>query len=280
VITAIAHAAWAPDRKPALDRLLKQTPGALVISSTVREHARVWAPRLWQLAHGAAKPGEWCNFLNDDVTIAPDHAIEAMLEAVPADALGVSLATVLPGARPTYESGGRWLASYLCTGPGYAMRCETVAELLEFHAETLTDGMRAQMNEDEVIAHFAWSKQLPFWQCVPALVAHDVSIKSTLGFDNHPMRVASLLWHEVPREELQRWPIPAGGPTYAPHPWLGEGRMAAVRRAYQNSWDFSDICVFCAKRPILMLSPETGAGLCGQCVADAVGHVMMNARIA
>ena len=240
----------------------------------------MWWPRLLRAAIEVAKPGEWCVLLNDDVTVAPDHAIEAMLAVVPEDVLGVSLATVQPAARPTYEAGGRWLASYCATGPGYALRRETIAELLAFHAETLTEGMRAQMNEDEVIAHFAWSKQSPIWQCIPALVAHDVKIKSTLGFDNHPMRVASLLWHEVPRDELQRWPVPPGGPTYAPHPWLGEGRMRAVRRAYTNGWNFEDVCAFCADRPTLIVSPHTGLGLCGQCVTDAVGHVMVNARVA
>lgn len=266
---AIAHAAWSPGRSASLARLLAQVTGALVVTSETREHASVWAPRLWRRAYELAKPGEWCVFLNDDVEIAPNHAIETMLESASANM--VSLATIQPEAtRP----GVRWLRSYCCTGPGYAIRRETVGDLLEFHAQKFTAGMRARMNEDEVIGHFAWSRQEPLLHCVPALVKHDVSVKSTLGYDNHPNRIASVLWDG----EIPPWP-PSDDAEYCPHPWMGEGRMRAVHRAITNGWDFDDTCVICADRKVLMQSPKTGAGICGQCLAEAVGHILTNVRI-
>jgi hypothetical protein len=267
----IAHAAWAPGRKQSLATLLAQIPGSHVVTSTVKEHANVWWPRLLRTSLDFLKPKEWGIYLNDDVTIASAYSIMAMLERADAP---VSLATVQPEALKTEA---RWLRSYCCTGPGYALRREDVVELLEFHAKTLTAGMREKMNEDEVIAHWAWSKQQPLLQCVPALVKHDVAVKSTLGYDGHPMRVASRLWTES--DGLQNWPSPEGA-EYCTHPWLGEGRMQAVRRAYLNGWSFDDICVFCATRPILIQSPTTGAGICGQCLADGCGHILTNARVA
>lgn len=267
----IAHAAWAADRKPSLARLLEQVPGAIVVASEVKEHSNVWALRLWRKAYEVSKPGEWCVFLNDDVTVAPDHEIERMTEYVTGDC--VSLATIQKEARAAYDAGACFLASYSATGPGYAIKREALGELIEFYATKLTDGMKMRMNEDEAMAHWAWARQRPFWQCIPALVAHDVAIKSTLGYDNHPMRVASVLWTDAP----PRWH--AHTPEYVPHPWMGEGRMRAVRRAILNGWSFDDKCVFCAERTALIISPQTGAGLCGQCMADGVGHVLINARV-
>lgn len=273
----VAHAAWAPGRRESLARLLEQVPGAEVVTSTVREHASVWAPRLWRRAYELTNPGEWATLLNDDVTIAPDHAIENMLATVSAgDVFGVSLATIQPEAGSAYAAGKRWLLSYCATGPGYALRREIIPLLLDFHAKKLTDGMRAKMNEDEVLSHFAWSRQEPFLHCLPALVKHDVSVKSTLGYDNHPGRIASFLWDE--HTDLAHWPTPSNV-DYVSHPWMGEGRMRAVHRAITNGWDFDDTCVICADRKVLMQSPKTGAGICGQCLAEAVGHILTNVRI-
>lgn len=272
----IAHAAWSPGRRESLSRLLEQVPGSVVVTSQVREHASVWAPRLWRTAYERSTEGEWCTFLNDDVEVAPNHAIESMLSAVIGDVSGVSLATIQPEAASAYAAGKRWLISYLATGPGYSIRRGLLPELLEFHGSKLTAGMRAKMNEDEVLSHWAWSRQEPFLQCLPALVKHDTDVPSTLGYDNHPGRVAALLWSDDSR--LQSWPAPECV-DYVTHPWLGEGRMRAVHRAITNGWDFDDVCVFCATRPVLIQSPTTGAGICGQCLADGCGHILTNARI-
>lgn len=271
MVTLIAHAAFATDRHASLARLLEQVPGATVVRSEVKEHSSTWALRLYRRAHEIAKPGEWCTFLNDDVTIAPNHEIELMLKFVDGDC--VSLATVQKEARAAYDAGACFVASYSATGPGYSIKREALSELIEFYIK-LTEGMRARMNEDEVMAHWAWSRQMPFWQCIPALVSHDTSVKSTLGYDNHPMRVASLLWTEAPPKWHRHTP------EYVPHPWMGEGRLRAVRKALLNGWDYSDKCAFCDERTSLIVSPKTGVGQCGQCLADAVGHVLINARVA
>lgn len=279
MLLAIPHAEWAEGRKAALARLIAQAPGALVVTSTVKEHANVWAPRLWRSAYDATAQGEWSVFLNDDVTISLPDVIGKMLESVPDEVWGVSLASVGPEVRKLFDGGHRFYASYLATGPGYAIRREILPELASFY-DNLPEGMRAKMNEDEVLSHFAWSKQQPFWHCLPALVDHDVSVPSTLGFDNHPMRRADLLWEEIPFGQLLDWPHPDTVP-YVAHAWMGEGRMRAVRNALNGgvSGD-TDICMFCAERPILIMSPKTGAGICGRCVSDAVGHVLCNARVA
>lgn len=287
MLIAIAHAEWAPGRKEGLARLLKQVPNALVVTSTVKEHASVWAPRLWRAAYEKSEPDgsiedaclEWCVFLNDDVEIAPPEVIELMLQAVPDEVWGVSLATVQKEARKLYGEGHRYLASYLATGPAYAIRRETLPELADFY-DKLPEGMRKKMNEDEVLSHFAWSKQQPFFHCLPALVEHDTKIPSTLGYDNHPMRIAEILWDEVPSGELLKWHVSESIP-YVNHAWMGEGRMRAVRAALNGGVAGDvNICVFCAERQVLITSPKTGAGLCGQCAADAVGHVLTNARVA
>lgn len=269
----IAHAAWAEGRRESLSRLLDQVPRAEVVTSTVREHASIWAPRLWRRAFEMCKPYEWATFLNDDVTLTGD--VGECLATVGGECDAVSLATIQPEAPAAFVAGKRWLASYCATGPGYSIRASALPSLLEFHGKTLTNGMRARMNEDEVLSHWAWANQKPFWQCIPALVKHDVAVPSTLGYDNHPGRVATVL------DEIKPWPDMSGEmPDYVPHCWMGEGRMRAVRRACVNGWDFDDVCVFCATRPVLIQSPTTGAGICGQCLADGVGHILTNARVA
>jgi hypothetical protein len=275
----IAHAAWAEGRRASLDLVLERWPDARTLVSIEKEHANVWAPRLWAAFLDLdMHASDWCLCLNDDVTTAPRDVVRAMFEALPENVNLVSLATIQSEAKKALSVGDRFIASYCATGPGYAIRRSLIPQLLEFHAKTLTPGMRAKMNEDEVLSHFAWSMQSPFWHCLPALVRHDVNVSSTLGYDNHPGRVANVLWDENPDIDLDSWPIPSSVACCA-HPWIGEGRMRAVRRAYQNGWDFDDVCVFCAVAPILIMSPTTGAGICGRCVSEAVGHVLTNARV-
>ena len=95
---AIAHAAWLPDRRRTLARLLNQLGEEVLVSASPGpEHASIWARRLWE-GGARAFPDEHVCFLNDDVLIHPEfrRVVEAMVEAVPEEPL--SLHTNVPGA--------------------------------------------------------------------------------------------------------------------------------------------------------------------------------------
>lgn len=272
---AIAHAAWMPERERTLDRLVTQLSldgllDAETFLSTSREHASIWARRLWEYAGDDA-----IVCLNDDVTVHPKfvHVIEAMTQAVPDQV--ISLHCTSPVAPSFAEAGERWLRSYWCTGPGYILPPGAAKRLLAW-VDSVPRSFIASTNEDNVIMHWAWHEQRPIWHCIPALVQHDTSTRSSLGYDNQPawMRSSPVAWDNV----MQGWDLsvpklwePDGDPMIVECPWMVRERLAQVERFL---YDRPDLCSFCHQNDGTVASQNTGAKICRVCLIKTVSAAM------
>lgn len=255
---AIAHAAWDAKRGPALERLARQVPDATIFASERREHASVWARRLWEWAGDDAV---CC--LNDDVTVCPDFP--DVIDALPHHDI-IALHTTAPAAPSLAMSGVRWLRSYWLTGPGYILGRGVARRLLAW-ADQVPRQLVASVNEDNLVMHFAWHEQKPIWHTIPALVDHDVSVPSTLGYDNHPMRRTNVPWHALPSLDLTTWPVLDAYAPLVECPWMPTVRLAATERALVTE---PALCAFCWGRVGEMQSPATGATICTACLLECM----------
>jgi hypothetical protein len=290
---AIAHAAWMPERGRTLKRLAESLhttsePFNMLISrSEVREHASVWARRLWEYAGDDA-----IVCLNDDVTVHPKfvQVIEALTQAVP-DQI-ISLHCTSPVAPSFAEAGERWLRSYWCTGPGYILPPGAARRLLAW-IDTIPQSFVASVNEDNLIMHWAWHEQRPIWHCIPALVQHDTSTRSSLGYDNQAawMRSSPVAWDAemfAQREQLPmgvradgrivmwgltepRFWLPDGEPMLVECPWMIRERLSQVERLL---YDRPDLCSFCHRNDGRVASQDTGAKMCKVCLLKVVSAAM------
>lgn len=265
----IAHAAWLPERRRTLGRLLEQVPDAKVLSSKRQEHASVWARRAWEWCEGA--DDDVC-ILNDDVTVCPDFiaVLDAMVTSAPGKIL--SLHTSIPDAVLAQAS---WVRSYWLTGPAYVLPRGAAKQLLDYAAR-LPWLFVSRFNEDNLAIHYAWEKQEPFWSSIPAIVAHDTDTKSSLGYDNHPMRNASVPWTAYPDAKLTDpayWQRGAEQPRYLDNPWMKTEYLEAVRRGLE----LKATCSGCWQRPAIVQT--SGIMLCGMCLSRGVESVLKNARV-
>jgi hypothetical protein len=250
----IAHAEWSPERRRSLDRLIDSlgkggVPSAHIVASAQKEHAKIWARKLWMKV--AADDAETAVCLNDDITV-PEHfheAIVALTQVVKRHPLSLHTqgsVDILRAAR----DGARFVAFHCMTGPGYALRRGHAASLLEYwdtHAEELE---YAPNNEDGIGARWSYANGILFVGTIPALVEHDVSVPSTLGYDKHPMRKAGVpfgedrglahasdLTNRVAPYDLRSWPSLATASDVErnlPHvenPWFPISQMLALQEA-------------------------------------------------
>jgi hypothetical protein len=223
----IAHAPWAEGREASLQYMLDRLEGveAVVFSSPKREHAFVWAQRIWRwCAHQDAHddPADWL-ILNDDLETHPKllTAVEACVEAVGRDRV-LCFHTNAPMAPDLARVGQRWLESYWCTGPAYLLPTGIPARLLaflEFQGAALWGG-----NEDAAMMEWMWSERLPAWHSLPALVQHRVEVPSTLGYDGHPMRQSLVPWSDEDVTRPGFWRIPYR-PLHIECPWMPEAKL-------------------------------------------------------
>lgn len=274
---AIAHAAWLPERKATLARLrasLGDMQRISLFQSPTREHASIWARRLWENA--AEYSDEYTVCLNDDVTVHPKlfDVINAMTKAVPDQV--ISLHCTSPVAPSFAEAGERWLRAYWCTGPGYILPPGAAKRLLAW-IETVPLSFVASVNEDNLIMHWAWHEQRPIWHCIPALVQHDTSTRSSLGYDNQPawMRSSPVAWTEPRWGEVdlhvpEAW-TPDGEPMLVECPWMIRERLAQVERFL---YDRPDLCSFCHQNNGSVASQNTGAKICRVCLLKTVSAAM------
>ena len=272
----IAHAAWLPERKETLARLMRELEGAdvEVLSSRRPEHAAIWARRVWERAEDVKGP---VCILNDDVFTCPEFVkvVDAVVEAAPARA--ISLHTSVPQAATT---SGRWIRSYWYTGPGVILPEGRATELLEFWASLpWAFNATAGHNEDVVAIHESWARQEPFWSTIPALVKHDVHTKSSLGYDQAKLRSSCVPWESFPDARLTDpvwWAEGVEAPPFVENPWLTTQKLNAMRKFIQT--DGGRSCQICWGASTLVAL--NGVTFCGGCLARGVTPVLQNARFA
>lgn len=251
IAIGIAHAEWAPGRAESLKRLLAQLEGdqdhfVMVHRSAKREHASVWAIRLWRWA--AIQDVEAVVLLNDDVILCPGF-VANVHSAVATSLLiyGMPLSLHVQGAEAAKHASGlcnKLLPVYSYTGPGVVLS-PNHARLLANFAETHPDIWTTQ-NEDGMANVWAWDRQVPFLATVPALVKHDVSVRSTLGYD----------WHALRESSVQDWASLADKPyelgPMIPNPWMSVETMEALRKMTIDPKD-------AGKARIVIATPTRGA---------------------
>jgi hypothetical protein len=271
IAIGIAHAEFLWERRESLSRLLRAVPEAHVSVSKEREHASVWAKRLWEWAD--AQDADATILLNDDITVHPElrEIVAAMVTAVPGET--ISLHTSVPVAASLATAGQRWLRSYWLTGPGYVLPRGGARRLLDWSAAAPRN-LVATSNEDAIGIHEAWSRQRPIWGSIPAFVEHDVSVPSTLGYDRHPLRKSGIPWTSphfagAPFTDPSYWK-PAGEPALVPNPWMTHDAMARTERLVREG---NSLCVMCVARPGVVASPASDAMICLTCLASCFVYV-------
>lgn len=242
---AVAHAAWLPDRRRTLGRMLEQLAGhdVMIFMSVGPEHAAIWSRRLWEWGACQAEP---VLYLNDDVLLHPEimNIAAAMLEAVPDEP--ISLHTNILGALSDEVRGHHWIRCYWLTGPGYILGAADVRSLLAWVYRTPWSFL-SRNNEDNCAIHWAWERQRPFWCAIPAPVIHDTATPSTLGYDDHPWRVPTVPW-SAPQWERAVLTDPAwwrveAPPPWVPNPWMPVERLELVRRVLDAAP--AQLCAVC-----------------------------------
>lgn len=269
----VAHAAFLPERKFTLERLLGQLDAQkckpIVHRSETREHACVWATRMYTLAAASGADAEI--YLNDDVEVAP-CLIEAVREMISqSTSRMLSLHAVHPMAASLAQAGQRWLKTYHVTGPAYVFRKGVCREALAYYAET-PKTWNQRVNEDNVLIQLAFRHREPIWNSIPALVVHDSSIPSSLGYDNHPGRVTPVPWRDPLFEGIDLragWEAPAEVPYLETH-WTSTRTLLAEEVCVNLGVD-PQTCWWCLQRPAFMGSDKSGARLCAKCLHDATG---------
>jgi hypothetical protein len=266
-IVGIAHAAWAEGRADGLMRLLRELePQGVkphVQVSTEKEHAQQWAVRLWQWA---AKQDAPAILLNDDVSVSPElvDAVDRMTDALPDEI--ISLHCQLPVAKSLAEAGVPYLRTFWLSGPGYVLPRGVAAQLVDF-VPTIPKRLRDQWNEDGYAQMWSWGRRRAIVHSLPALVQHDTEIPSTLGYDNHTLRVATADWrsYPVPKDATPRAPMP-----FVENQWMSRQNLLTLEaeRDYSQNPVPPRRCWWCQANPVKFTSASTGAGICGECVAN------------
>ena len=232
----IAHAPWGAGRKESLERLRAALdhPRVALFSSPEREPAHVWAMRIWRWCAEQDRTGEGAHWLilQDDVIPHPDliASVEAVVRAVGTSRV-LCFHTNSPAAPEYARLGRKWLEAYWLTGPAYLLPRGFAARLCawcDLHGEAVFVD-----NEDGACIEWMWSERRPAWHSIPALVQHDVTIASTLGYDNQPMR-ASLVaqWTGKAETDPSFWKV-EGPPPHIECPWLDEWTLATRADAYR-----------------------------------------------
>jgi len=267
--------AWLPERVATLDRLLaqleKQDCRPVVHRSMRREHASVWAVRVYEAV--AAEDPDCAIILNDDVQVAPDliAAIHAVLQN-PRHRLSrfLSLHAVHPMSRSLAEAGQRYFSTFHVTGPAYCHLRGTSREILAYYKEA-PKAWTSKLHEDNVQIQLAFRHREPVLNLIPALVVHDESVPSSLGFDSHPNRVTKVPWTDPLFEGVdltKGWEVPAQVPFMETH-WTQTQTL--LSQEISNDLGVApEACWHCLERPAFFGSEKSGARMCGKCLSDAV----------
>lgn len=265
--TIIAHAAWDERRRPGVERLLGLLKGPVtVLSSEKREHANVWAKRLWREVQRSQADAVIC--LNDDVIPHPELATLAgwLAGAFPDDV--ISLHAQFPGVAEAAHGGARLARCYWPSGPAYVLRPTHAKDLLAWIEKIPPQWFAADVNEDGAIASWLWSRQTPAVCSIPALVRHDTAIPSTLvGYDQHPMRTSPVDWDLYPPGD---WDTGARIP-YVPCPWMPDNVFRLLGDALRG---VLPLCGMCWSMPAAIVNQTRATGICGGCSRGIARSVM------
>ena len=264
----ICHAAWLPERKRTLGRLVEQLGDVTVIGSRRKEHASVWAHRAWEVAE--EMDDDVC-ILNDDVIVCDQfhQVLEAMTAAAPGRVL--SLHTSVPEAVRVIP-GSSWLRTYWLTGPAYVLPKGIPEQLLDYSA-SLPWAFVRQWNEDNLAIQWTWERQEPFWSSLPAVVEHDTTTKSTLGYDNHKLRSSCVPFSGcgAALTSVDYWRRGVDAPPFVENPWANSEWLYKVRRALVGK-----PCHACWTAGAIV--GRNGFDVCAQCLSQLVGPVLNSVR--
>ena len=264
----VAHAAWAKGRPAHLDKMLSSLPFRInVVKSIKKEHASVWARRLWEtckVLDEAESAPDWNVCLNDDVDVCPSKPVwEAALGAAKGDI--VSLHTSC-----TESTDHPWVRCYWMTGPGYALRRGVAAKLLAFYDSLPAIWQTAEGNNEDLVGIlYAWSKQEPIWSTVPALVQHRTEIESTLGYDGHRLRESPVPWTSKPLPAS--WAVTSQPPVIE-NPWMPSAQLDVMWRAIK----VGHLCSFCCRNVAFAASKVSEGRVCEDCLRGLSIHYIQN----
>ena len=271
----VAHAAWAKGRPAHLDKMLASLPFRInVVKSIKKEHASVWARRLWRECarqdDESSKVGieapMWNVCLNDDVDVCPSKPVwEAALGAAKGDIVSLHTSCTESTEHP-------WVRCYWMTGPGYALRRGVAAKLLAFYDSLPAIWQTAEGNNEDLVGIlYAWSKQEPIWSTVPALVQHRTEIESTLGYDHHRLRQSPVPWtHSCAFAELpEHWRV-TSQPPFIENPWMPSSQLDVMWRAIK----VGHLCSFCCRNVACVSSKSSEGRMCWECLRGCMAHML------
>jgi hypothetical protein len=129
------------------------------------------------------------------------------------------------------------------------------------------DWFAGDVNEDGAIASWLWSRQTPAYVTIPALVRHDTTVPSTLGYDNHAFRSSAVDWAECKPGwtlvDVERAP-------YVSVPWMSDVTFAALGQALRGA---APLCGFCKMQAAHVVNIKRQTGVCGGCALAIKGAV-------
>ena len=237
-----------------------------------REHAAVWATRLWEWCADHDSDGVLC--LNDDVVLAPKflEICDAILDSVPEEV--ISLHTNFPAARDESTKGANWVRCYGLTGPAYILPPGAARSLLNWEAPW---SFISAINEDNRANHWAWERQRPMWCAIPAPVIHDTEVPSSLGYDHHAHRTPTVPWTDYDDTSELTDPgywKPTGDVPHIPNHWMPVEKLEYVRRVLKEGGQFCPMCV--TRQGVV--GPKAGPLLCVECVANVANACILGRR--
>lgn len=252
----IAHAAWDERRAAAAKRLATAIGGAAIVESREKEHANVWARRVWSWGNSI----DATLFLNDDVIPHPDllRHVEQLVTLLPGEV--ISLHCQFDAVRTHALAGKRLARCYWPSGPAYVLQGNDPADLLSFVASLPPGFFAGPMNEDGIIANWLWRRQRPAYCTIPALVRHDTSIPSTLGYDLHPGRKSPVDWDKFPVREWTKEDVETA--PYIPTPWMHDEQYRQLGDALRG---LVPLCGFCFCAPATFTNDARKVGVCYGC---------------
>ncbi len=270
---AIAHCQWDERRHATLRRLIQALPGTgMLFDSREPEHANVWAKRVWSVVAtwDSAHPDTGGTvILNDDVIPHPEllSFVAQLCELLPGRFL--SLHCQFPQIEQAAFMGTRLARCYWPSGPAMFFPRGFARKLLDWLETVPPQWFAGDVNEDGAIASFLWSQQTPAFCSIPALVRHDTTVPSTLGYDGHPNRTSPVDWETYP---VRPWT--SDDVESAPHidvPWLGKDGLRHLGDALRGVYP---LCGLCHNAASALMNDRRKTGVCGGCarkVAEAVG---------